>query len=62
MTAPCHECGKREIGCHDRCAEYREFQQKRKKMTDWLREQNKVRLTHRKGGWDRVKNCFTFPK
>ena len=40
MIAPCKDCEQRDLGCHGRCEEYKEFKRKRQGQNDWLREQN----------------------
>ena len=45
MTAPCRECPFREVGCHGRCEQYR----------DWLR-----RLRHAKKAADRQKEEWWY--
>lgn len=34
MSSPCQECERREIGCHGRCDDYKEWKAKRRKIND----------------------------
>lgn len=38
MINPCKNCQKREIGCHGKCPEYKEYQSEREKLLEWAHD------------------------
>ena len=60
MKAPCRECGKREIGCHARCVEYKAFSEKVERIRERRHEYaekdvlelERIQRRERKGPWE----------
>ena len=55
MSAPCKDCGKRRLGCHDECEAYNEYSRKRQEMLD---EKNRMQgiiydVRRARGLWSR---------
>lgn len=45
-TAPCYNCEKRYLGCHDYCNEYQEFNTNRKAFLKMRMKQNKEKYDY----------------
>lgn len=49
MKAPCKDCGKRHVGCHDACEEYKTFaEEQRSRLKFCAAKQTDVYIAQRR--------------